>query len=94
MIDYNDLENNYEFLNKMKDENIDIFIEVNQNMETNNYNMFMNIKNIIVPEEFLSTNEKYMEIWKDMNMNFIIKDYSEQINEQNLLKERESVVYE
>lgn len=94
LIDYNDLENNYEFLNKMKDENIDIFIEVNQNMETNNYNMFMNIKNVIVPEEFLSTNEKYMEIWKDMNMNFIIKDYSEQINEQNLLKERESVVYE
>ena len=47
--------------------------------------MFMDVKNIVVPEDFLSVNEKYMEVWKDMSMNFIIKDMSSKISEKKLL---------
>ena len=85
LVDYNDIKDNFDMVNKIRDKNINIFVEVNDGIETNNYNMFMNLKNIIVPEEFLSKNEKYIEIWKDMNMNFIVKDLQNKINEKELL---------
>ncbi len=85
LIDYEDIKNNYELVNKIKDKGIDIYIEINKVIETDNYNMFMDINNVIVPEEFLSLNEKYVEIWKDMNMNFIIKDLKDKVEEKNLL---------
>lgn len=85
LVDYNDIKDNFDMVNKICDKNINIFVEVNDAIETNNYNMFMNLKNIIVPEEFLSKNEKYIEIWKDMNMNFIVKDLQNKINEKELL---------
>lgn len=85
LVDYNDIKDNFDMVNKIRDKNINIFVEVNDDIETNNYNMFMNLKNIIVPEEFLSKNEKYIEIWKDMNMNFIVKDLQNKINEKELL---------
>lgn len=85
LVDYNDIKDNFDMVNKICDKNINIFVEVNDDIETNNYNMFMNLKNIIVPEEFLSKNEKYIEIWKDMNMNFIVKDLQNKINEKELL---------
>ena len=47
--------------------------------------MFMDLKNVIVSEEFLSLNDKYIEIWKDMNINFIIKDYRDRILEKELI---------
>ena len=56
--------------------------------ETDNYNMFMDIKNIVVDEEFLNTNEKYMEIWKDMNMNFIIKNLSNRLKLKDLFNRK------
>lgn len=85
LVNYNDIKDNFDMVNKICDKNINIFVEVNDGIETNNYNMFMNLKNIIVPEEFLSKNEKYIEIWKDMNMNFIVKDLQNKINEKELL---------
>ena len=85
LVDYNDIKDNFDMVNKICDKNINIFVEVNDGIETNNYNMFMNLKNIIVPEEFLSKNEKYIEIWKDMNMNFIVKDLQNKFNEKDLL---------
>ncbi len=88
LIDYENLEGNYEFINLMKANEIDIYIEVNSDKETNNYNMFMDIKNVIVSEEFLSINEKYLEIWKDMNMNFIIKNLGSRIDEKSLLSRK------
>ena len=69
----------------VKDNNIEIFIEINDKITTNNYNMFMGIKNIVVPEEFLTNNEKYLEIWKDMGINFIIKNLKNKIEEKELL---------
>ena len=72
----------------IRDNNIDLYIEVVKNIETNNYNMFMDIKNIVCPEEFISTNEKYLEIWKDMEMNFIIKNMESKINEKSLLNRK------
>lgn len=85
LVDYEDIVDDYDFINTIKDYNIDLYIEVNKVIDTNNYNMFMDIKKIIVPEEFLSTNEKYIEIWKDMNMEFIIKNYRNKIDEKHLL---------
>lgn len=85
LVDYEDIKDDYDFINTIKEYNIDLYIEVNKVVDTNNYNMFMNIKKIIVPEEFLSTNEKYIEIWKDMNMEFIIKNYRNKIDEKHLL---------
>ncbi len=85
LVDYEDIKDDYDFINTIKDYNIDLYIEVNKVVDTNNYNMFMDIKKIIVPEEFLSTNEKYIEIWKDMNMEFIIKNYRNKIDEKHLL---------
>lgn len=86
LLDYDDIKDDYDFINLINELNLDIYIEVNKTFETNNYNMFMDVKNIIVTEEFLSTNEKYIEIWKDMNINFIIKDLKIRINEDRLLK--------
>ena len=85
LVDYEDIKDDYDFINTIKEYNIDLYIEVNKVVDTNNYNMFMDIKKIIVPEEFLSTNEKYIEIWKDMNMEFIIKNYRNKIDEKHLL---------
>ena len=85
LVDYEDIKDDYDFINTIKEYNIDLYIEVNKVVDTNNYNMFMDIKKIIVPEEFLSTNEKYIEIWKDMNIEFIIKNYRNKIDEKHLL---------
>lgn len=85
LINYDEIINDYEFVNTMKANEIDIFIEVSDNRETNNYNMFMDISNIIVTEEFISINEKYVEIWKDMNMNFIIKNFGNRLTEKRLI---------
>ena len=84
-IDYDDINGDYDLVNKIKDSNIDVYIELNKNFETNNYNMFMDLKNVIVSEEFLSLNDKYIEIWKDMNIDFIIKDYRDRILEKELI---------
>ena len=66
-----------------------IMLEMKQDsFETDNYNMFMDIKNIVVDEEFLNTNEKYMEIWKDMNMNFIIKNLSNRLKLKDLFNRK------
>lgn len=88
LINYDDIINDYEFINTMKSNDIDIFIEVSDNRETNNYNMFMDISNVIVTEEFISINEKYVEIWKDMNMNFIIKNYGNRLTEKRLISRK------
>lgn len=85
LINYDEIINDYEFVNTMKANEIDIYIEVSDNRETNNYNMFMDISNIIVTEEFISINEKYVEIWKDMNMNFIIKNFGNRLTEKRLI---------
>ena len=85
LMDYNEIKDDYDFVSMLKNNNIDIYIEINNVFETNNYNMFMGVENVIVPEEFLSTNEKYIEIWKDMNINFIIKNLGTRIDENNLL---------
>lgn len=85
LIDYAEVKDDYDFVSMLKNNNIDIYIEINNVFETNNYNMFMGVENVIVPEEFLSTNEKYIEIWKDMNINFIIKNLGNRIDENNLL---------
>ena len=88
LIDYEEIINDYDFINMINENKINIYIEVNNVFETNNYNMFMDVKNIIVPEEFLSINEKYVEIWKDMNMNFIIKNLKYRIDENNLINRK------
>lgn len=88
LLDYDEIQGDYEFINLMKSKNIDIIIEVNKVFETDNYNMFMDIKNIVVDEEFLNTNEKYMEIWKDMNMNFIIKNLSNRLKLKDLFNRK------
>ena len=67
-----------------------LYYEVDKSFETNNYNLFMDIKNIIIPEDFLTLNEKYREIWKDMNINFIIKNIDNNILlEKDLLRKKE-----
>ena len=81
LVDYDEIESDYEFINMMKFNDIDIFIEVNDSIETSNYNMFMDVQNIVVTEEFISINEKYVEIWKDMNMNFITKNLGNRLTE-------------
>ena len=88
IIDYNEIKGDYNFINMIRDKNIDLYIEVVKPIETNNYNMFMDVKNIVCTEEFLNINEKYIEIWKDMNMNFIIKNMGSKINENILLNRK------
>ena len=46
LLDYDEVQGDYDFINLMKSKNIDIVIEVNKVFETDNYNMFMDIKNI------------------------------------------------
>ena len=88
LLDYDEIQGDYDFINLMKSKDIDIVIEVNKVFETDNYNMFMDIKNIVVDEEFLNINEKYMEIWKDMNMNFIIKNLSNRLKLKDLFNRK------
>lgn len=88
LVNYEDIRNDYEFVNLMKDKDIDIYIEVDEPMETNNYNMFMDVSNVVVPEEFISINEKYVEIWKDMKMNFVIKNLGIRLTEKNLISRK------
>ena len=88
LLDYDEIQGDYDFINIMKSKDIDIVIEVNKVFETDNYNMFMDIKNIVVDEEFLNTNEKYMEIWKDMNMNLIIKNLSNRLKLKDLFNRK------
>ena len=88
LVDYDEITSDYEFINMMKFNDIDIFIEVNDSRETNNYNMFMDVQNILVTEEFISINEKYVEIWKDMNMNFIIKNLGNRLTEKRLISRK------
>jgi len=69
---------------------VDLYIDVTKTFETNNYNLFMDIKNIIISEDFITNNEKYKEIWKDMNIDFIIKDIDNDILlEKDLLRKKE-----
>jgi len=90
VINFNELEKDYDFINFIKENNVDLYIEVDKSFETNNYNLFMDIKNIIIPEDFLTLNEKYREIWKDMNINFIIKNIDNNILlEKDLLRKKE-----
>lgn len=86
IIDYEDIKNEYEYINFLKENNLNVYIEVLKSFETYNYNMFMDIKNIICNEDFLTINEKYLEIWKDMNLNFVIKNMERKINLDDLLK--------
>lgn len=88
LIDYNEIIDDYDFINFIKEKEIDLYIEVNGKVETNNYNMFMDMKNIIVTEEFLSVNERYLEIWKDMGLNFIIKNMGDRLNEKSLINRK------
>lgn len=88
LVDYDEIESDYEFINMMKFNDIDIFIEVNDSIETSNYNMFMDVQNIVVTEEFISINEKYVEIWKDMNMNFITKNLGNRLTEKRLISRK------
>jgi len=90
IIDFKEIENDYNFINFIREKNIDLYIEVNKTFETNNYNLFMEVKNIVTIESFISTNEKYKEIWKDMDINFIIKDIDNNILlEKDLLRKKE-----
>lgn len=90
IIDYKEIEGDYNFINLIREKNIDLYIEVNNTFETNNYNLFMDVKNIVAPESFVSINEKYNEIWKDMEMNFILKDIDNNIMlEKDLLRKKE-----
>ena len=84
-VDYEGIKNDFEFINLMNEKEMDIYVDVNKNFETDNYNLFMGLKNIVVTEEFLNINEKYIEIWKDMNMNFIIKNLGERLSEYSLI---------
>ena len=88
LVDYDEIMNDYNFVNLIKEMDLNIYLEVNKIFETNNYNMFMNIQNVIVPEEFLSINKKYVEIWKDMKINFIIKDLKVRISEDTLINRK------
>lgn len=88
LVNYDEISSDYEFINMMKFNDVDIFIEVNDSRETNNYNMFMDVQNILVTEEFISINEKYVEIWKDMNMNFIIKNLGDRLTEKRLISRK------
>jgi len=88
LVNYEDIMNDYDFINLVRDNGFDVYIEVNYAEETNNYNMFMDIKNIVVPEEFLSLNEKYLEIWKDMGINFIIKNLGNRLTIDELIKRK------
>ena len=90
IIDYKEIEGDYNFINLIREKNIDLYIEVNNTFETNNYNLFMDVKNIVAPESFVSINEKYNEIWKDMGINFILKDIDNNIIlEKDLLRKKE-----
>lgn len=86
IIDFKDIDGNYNLINEYIENNMDLFIEINDSFESENYNMFMGIKNIIVPTDFLNKNEKYLEIWKDMGINFIIKDFDVKMIERELIK--------
>lgn len=87
-VDFEDIENNYEFVNNIKKRSVGIAINVNKNFESENYNMFMNVLDIVVEEEFLSINNRYLEIWKDMNINFIIKNMDKKVTEKELLNNK------
>jgi len=90
VIDYNEIEGDYNFINSIREKKVDLYIDVTKTFETNNYNLFMDIKNIIISEDFITNNEKYKEIWKDMNIDFIIKDIDNDILlEKDLLRKKE-----
>ena len=88
LVDYDEIANDYEFINMMKYNEVDIVIEVKDSRETNNYNMFMDIQNVLVTEEFISINEKYLEIWKDMKLNFIVKNLGNRLTEKRLISRK------
>ena len=85
LINYEEIKNDYEFINFINEQDINVFIEMNDSNETNNYNMFMGLNKIIVPEEFIGINEKYLEIWKDMKIEFIIKNLGQRLTESRLI---------
>lgn len=87
-VDFEEIEGNYEFVNNIKKKSVGIAINVNKNIESENYNMFMNVLDIVVEEEFLSLNNRYLEIWKDMNMNFIVKNMDKKVTEKELLNNK------
>ena len=86
LINYEEIKKDYDFVNFANNNNINLCIDVAEEFESDNYNMFMDVKNVIAPEGFLSLNEKYMEIWKDTEMNFIVKNMDKKISERELLR--------
>lgn len=90
IIDFKEIEGDYNFINFIRERDIDLYIELNKTFETNNYNLFMEVRNIVTVESFISINEKYKEIWKDMDINFIIKDIEKNVLlESDLLRKKE-----
>jgi len=85
ILDYEDVKGDYEFINHLRSKKLNVCIEVNKNFESDNYNMFLNVTDIVVDEEFLSLNDKYSEIWLDMEMNFIVKNMGGKTTEKELL---------
>ena len=86
LVNYNDIKKDYDFVNFALKNDLDIYINVEEDFESDNYNMFMDIKNIVVTETFLSMNEKYKEIWEDTEVKFIIKNMDKKISERELIK--------
>ena len=88
LIDFKEIDKDFDFINLIRNINIDLYIDVKETKETNNYNLFMDVSNVIVLEDFLTVNEKYLEIWKDKNINFIIKDMERKITKKELESKR------
>ena len=86
LITYDDIKKDYDFVNFAINHDLGICIDITEEFESDNYNMFMDIKDVTAPEGFLSLNEKYSEIWQDSEMNFIVKNMDKKISERELIK--------
>ena len=86
LIKYEEITKDYDFVNFTINNGLNICIDVTEEFESDNYNMFMDIKEVIAPEGFMSLNDKYVEIWKDSEMKFIIKNMDIKISERELIK--------
>lgn len=86
LIKYNEIQKDYDFVNFAINHNLNLCIDIEEEFESDNYNMFMDVKDVITPEGFLSLNDKYKEIWQDIEMNFIVKNMDTKLSERELLK--------
>ena len=86
LIKYNEIKKDYDFVNFAINNDLKLCIDIEEEFESDNYNMFMDIKDVITPEGFLSLNDKYKEIWQDTEMNFIVKNMETKLSERQLLK--------